>query len=167
MSSQFVVMGVSGCGKSTLAKQLADALKVPFVEGDALHSPESVAKMAAGTPLTDEDRWPWLDKVGASIVDARKQYRGAVVSCSALKQIYRDRLREVVGEHLRFVMLDVPKDILMQRMRDRKGHYMPDTLLDSQLATLEHPHAEADVLVVDGTARLEHIVTEICCGVDR
>ena len=155
MPIQLIVMGVSGCGKSTLGAALAHAWEVPFIEGDALHAPESVAKMAAGIALVDADRWPWLDRIGAALNAAGT---GGVASCSALRRVYRDRLREAVGPHLRFVMLDLPRDVLERRMTERPGHYMPPALLDSQLRTLERPVGETDVLVVDGTAPVEDMV---------
>ena len=155
MPLQVIVMGVSGCGKSTLGAALAHAWGVPFIEGDALHAPESVAKMAAGIALEDADRWPWLDRIGAALNAAGT---GGVASCSALRRAYRDRLRQAVGPHLRFVMLDLPRDELERRMTQRPGHYMPPALLDSQLRTLERPVGETDVLVVDGTAPVEDMV---------
>lgn len=161
MSTQFIVMGVSGCGKSTLGAALARQWNVPFIEGDELHSAENVAKMSAGIALSDDDRWPWLDRIGASMVDARSSGRGGVASCSALRRIYRDRLRQHVGQHLRFVMIDLSRDVLARRMQQRSGHYMPPALLDSQLRTLERPVGETDVLVVDGAASAEQMVAEV------
>lgn len=155
MPLQFIVMGVSGCGKSTLGAALAQAWTIPFIEGDALHAPESVAKMAAGIALDDADRWSWLDRIGTAVNAAST---GGVASCSALRRNYRDRLRQAVGPHLRFVMLDLPRDVLERRMTERPGHYMPPALLDSQLRTLERPMDEADVLIVDGTASIEDMV---------
>ena len=155
MPVQLIVMGVSGCGKSTLGAALAHTWGVPVIEGDALHAPDSVAKMAAGIALVDADRWPWLDRIGAALNAAGT---GGVASCSALRRAYRDRLRQAVGPHLRFVMLDLPRDVLEWRMTQRPGHYMPPALLDSQLRTLERPVDETDVLVVDGTAPVEDMV---------
>lgn len=162
MSTQFVVMGVSGCGKSTLASALADEWGVPYLEGDQLHPEQNVAKMAAGIPLEDADRWPWLEKVGDSIAAASRDRRGAVASCSALRLSYRDILRTRVGPHLRFVMLDLPREALERRMLERTGHYMPPSLLESQLRTLERPAREPDVLIVDGTAPLNFLVKTVC-----
>lgn len=145
--TRVIVMGVSGCGKTTFGQALAERLGAPFVEGDRLHPAPNVAKMSAGTPLTDEDRWPWLDLVG----EALWAHRDAVGSCSALRRIYRDRLRDAAGGELRFVCLMLPRAELEKRMRTRSGHFMPPALLDSQLATFEPPIGEDDVLVVDGT----------------
>lgn len=145
--TRIIVMGVSGCGKTTFGEALASRLATPFVEGDRLHPAENVAKMSAGVPLTDADRWPWLDLVGAAL----RAGPDIVGSCSALKQIYRDRLRSAVGPSLRFVCLKLARAELERRMSARQGHFMPTTLLDSQLATFELPMAESDVLILDGT----------------
>ena len=143
-----IVMGVSGSGKTTLGTALAKRLGVEFIEGDSLHPAGNVAKMSAGTPLTDEDRWPWL----ANIARAMTATPGAVGSCSALKRVYRDRLRAGIGPDLRFVCLAVSRSELERRMAERRGHFMPPGLLDSQLATLEPPTHEPDALILDGTA---------------
>ena len=120
---RWVVMGVSGCGKSAVGKLLADALHVPYVEGDEVHSPENVAKMAAGIPLDDADRAGWLAALRERIATARAQGSGLVVSCSALKRAYRDVLRE--GDPaLRFIHLDGPRAVLESRLQ-RPGHFMP------------------------------------------
>ena len=129
-----VVMGVSGAGKSAVGIALAQLLEVRFVDADALHPPANVAKMAAGTPLTDADRWPWLDLVGEALVDASET--GLVVACSALKRAYRDRIRAAAPAAL-FVHLTVPRPALDDRVANRPGHFMPASLLDSQLETLE------------------------------
>lgn len=129
-----VVMGVSGSGKSTIGSRLADHLGVPFTDADDLHPASNVAKMAAGTPLTDGDRWPWLALVGEALAAASAT--GLVVACSALKRSYREAiLVEATGAL--FVQLDGSGELLEQRMGARTDHFMPTTLLDSQLATLE------------------------------
>lgn len=152
-----VVMGVSGCGKSTVGALLASRLGVEFVEGDAFHPPENVARMAAGVPLTDADRAGWLRALAAHIAQAAP--RGVVVSCSALKRSYRDVLRAGSGA-LRFVWLDLPRAELEARMARRTGHYMPASLLDSQLATLEVPQADEAAIRVDGTGPTAEIVAD-------
>lgn len=154
-------MGVSGSGKSSLAQALASRWAVPYVEGDHLHSQESIDKMAAGIPLADDDRWPWLDRVGAAILASRSDNGGAVASCSALRLVYRDRLRRAVGPSLRFVLIHLPRAVLESRMAERPGHFMPPALLDSQLRTLEPPVNEADVLTVDGQQSLDAIVDTV------
>jgi gluconokinase len=133
---RWVVMGVSGCGKSSVGIALAAALGVRFVEGDQYHSAENVAKMAAGTPLTDDDRAQWLASLQAEIRASVDAGVGIVVSCSALKRRYRDVLR-AGAPNLRFAYLAGSKDLIAGRMATRTGHYMPLSLLDSQLAALE------------------------------
>ncbi|MEO6015428.1 MAG: gluconokinase [Devosia sp.] len=149
--ASIVVMGVSGCGKTSFGETLATALHRPFIEGDALHPAANIAKMSAGVPLDDADRWPWLDLVGRALGQAD----GMVVSCSALKRIYRDRLRRAAGRDMVFVCLNLPRTVLEQRLHERKGHFMPPALLDSQLATLELPTSEPDALVLDATGPIE------------
>jgi gluconokinase len=145
-----VVMGVSGSGKSTLAVELAARLGWDFAEGDDLHSPANVAKMAAGHPLTDADRAPWLAAVAAWIDAELAAERSGVITCSALKRRYRDRLRR---PGVRFVYLDVAPDELARRLQRRAGHFMPAGLLASQLADLEPPGPdEAAVAVHPGRA---------------
>ena len=141
-----VVMGVSGSGKSTVAAGIAAALGLHFIDGDGLHAPESVARMQAGIALTDADRWPWLDRIGARLADAAQWPPGVAIACSALKRAYRDRIR-AAAPGVRFVFLDGPAALIEARMAGRSGHYMPSTLLASQLQTLERPGAEeGDVL---------------------
>ena len=143
-----VVMGVSGSGKSTVAMGIASALGIDFVDGDDLHSPVSVAKMAGGMPLDDEDRWPWLDRIGGRLCDAQRSPAGLVLACSALKRTYRDRLR-AAAPGVRFVFLDGSPAIIHARMLERRDHFMPAGLLQSQFATLERPAAdERDVAKV-------------------
>ena len=153
-----VVMGVSGCGKSSVGRGIADALGLGFVEGDELHGPANVAKMAAGTPLTDADRAGWLAVIGDRLAAARADGRGLVVACSALKRSYRDGLRAACPG-LRFVHLQGSADLLRPRLQARSGHYMPASLLDSQLATLQPPGADEDAVTLDvappGTAVLQ------------
>lgn len=141
-----VVMGVSGSGKTTLGSGLAEEWDADFLEGDDLHPPANRGKMAAGTPLTDDDRWPWLTLVRQRIEAAQSAGRTAVVTCSALRRAYRDRLR---GPGVWFVLLHGPRAELERRMSRRTGHFMPIALLDSQLETLELPgEGEPDVVIV-------------------
>jgi len=142
-----VVMGVSGCGKTTVGRLLAQHLEVPFIEGDELHPPRNVELMAAGIALTDEDRSGWLDTVAAELA---RRPEGAVASCSALRRRYRDRLRRAVPA-LRFVHLRGDRAVLEERLAQRLGHYMPPTLLESQLQTLEPPSADEQPLELDIT----------------
>lgn len=136
-----IVMGVSGSGKSAVGAALADALGLPFADGDDFHPARNVAKMSAGQPLGDTDRWPWLDAIGGLIDRWRAAGQGGVVACSALRRSYRDRLR-AGRPQVRFAFLDVPRSVLVARLADRPGHFMPASLLDSQLATLEPPSAD-------------------------
>lgn len=137
-AAQVVVMGVSGSGKSTVGQGLAQALGVRFLEGDALHPPQNVQRMAAGIALTDADRQGWLALIAQALAQSAQQNEGLVVACSALKRTYRDQLRAAcVG--LRFVYLHGDAVLLAQRLQSRQGHYMPPSLLASQLDTLEPP----------------------------
>ena len=136
-------MGVSGCGKSTVGKALAQRLNARFIDGDDLHPSQNKTKMAAGIPLDDEDRWPWLELVGAALAEENlsaasgtKQITGTIVACSALKRKYRERILASARGTV-FVHLDGPKEILAERMGSRGEHFMPPALLESQLATLE------------------------------
>jgi gluconokinase len=155
-----VAMGVSGSGKTTFGKALADALGLPFFDGDDFHTPEARAKMGAGIALTDADRAPWLDRIGAELADASNHPRGAIIACSALRRAYRDRLRVAVGADLRFVFLDGDKMLMRKRVADRRGHYMPASLIDSQFATLERPDGEADVVTLAADREAKDLVSE-------
>ena len=155
-----VVAGVSGSGKSVIGRALAARLGCAFEEGDDLHPAANIAKMAAGIPLDDADRRPWLDAVAAWIERLADPGENGVVSCSALKRAYRDRLRGA-AKSLVFVMLDPPVASLRARLATRAGHFMPPDLLDSQLATLERPAAEEDVLLLDGDTSIEAACTAI------
>lgn len=151
LSRAVVVMGVSGTGKSTIGRALADALAAPFVEGDDLHPAANREKMAAGIPLTDADRAPWLDAVAAEL------HRPVVVACSALTRRYRDRLRAAAPD-LALVFLHGAPELLAARMEGREGHFMPTSLLRSQLDTLEEPDADEDPIGVDVALRPDEIV---------
>lgn len=143
-----VVMGVSGCGKSTVAGLLAGRLGWPFEEGDALHPQANVHKMASGHPLTDQDRWPWLDLV-ADWIEARLDAgQSGIITCSALKRSYRDRLNRR-GTGVTFVYLAGDKEAIAARLSVRQGHFFPTTLLDSQFADLEEPTADEPSMRVD------------------
>ncbi|OYW22304.1 MAG: hypothetical protein B7Y98_13260 [Sphingomonas sp. 32-62-10] len=141
-------MGVSGCGKSTYGVTLSVDTGARFIEGDDLHGAANLAKMAAGIALTDDDRWPWLDRIAVAINGALDEGVSIVATCSALRRSYRDRLRAAIAVPVLFVLLDVPRDELRRRMAERTGHFMPPDLLDSQLATLEWPSADEAVEIV-------------------
>ncbi len=141
-------MGVSGCGKSSVGRALAQAMGHAYLEGDDLHPVDNVAKMAAGTPLTDADRAGWLAEIGRRLGQAQAAGVGLVVACSALKRSYRDGLRAACTS-LQFVHLHGSADLLRQRLQARSGHYMPPSLLDSQLATLEAPARDEPAVTLD------------------
>ena len=145
-------MGVSGAGKSTVGIALAGLLGVEFVDADSLHPESNVAKMAAGTPLTDVDRWPWLDLVGRALAGASDT--GLVVACSALRRSYRDAIR-ATAPATEFVHLVVPRGVLGDRVANRPGHFMPVSLLDSQLETLEPLEADEAGVLVDSECGVE------------
>jgi gluconokinase len=134
----YVVMGITGSGKSTVGAMLAHALGIDFVEGDDYHPPENVRRMAAGIPLTDADRADWLRALAARLREARESGAGLVVTCSALKRSYRDVLRTAAPE-VQFVYLSGLRPLIAERVAERRGHFMPPSLLVSQLATLEYP----------------------------
>jgi gluconokinase len=160
---RLVVMGVSGSGKSTVGLRLAERLGVPFVDGDDLHPDANKAKMAGGTPLEDADRWPWLALVGEAMAQSPT---GIVVACSALKRSYRDAIRAKAPD-ARFVYLRVPRDVLEQRLQHRPGHFMPASLLASQLQTLEEPTGEERPVVVEADAPLDATVAAIVDRLDE
>ena len=159
-----VLMGVTGSGKSTIGHALSDQQHWPFAEGDDYHSEANRQKMHAGIPLTDEDRAPWIASLHAVLLGWHRAGSSGVLACSALKQSYRDRLAEdIPGTKLRFVLLEVPRPVLEQRLAQRKDHYMNPALLESQLATLEVP---GDALRVDATDAPAAVVARILRGLD-
>ncbi len=151
-----VLMGVSGAGKTVVGQALATDLGWSFIEGDDFHPPANVAKMAAGTPLVDADRWPWLDRLTAEMAAVNERGANAVIACSALKEAYRDRLRRAGS--VRFVYLKGDHDTIASRLATRSHHFMPATLLASQLATLEEPQ---DAVVVDVRQTISQQVAQI------
>jgi gluconokinase len=153
-------MGVSGCGKSTIAQALSDRLGWPFEEGDSLHPAANVAKMAAGHPLTDADRWPWLEKVADWIEGELDSGRNGIVTCSALKRSYRDIL-DRRGSGVEFVYLAGTHAEIEARLNHREGHFMPASLLDSQFATLEEPAADEPAIRVDIEPGTVQVVSNI------
>ena len=156
-----VVMGVTGSGKTTVGTALAERMGVPFADADDFHSPENVAKMRSGVPLTDVDRRPWLLAIGAWL---GSQKDGAVVTCSALKRVYRDTLREA-APNLTFLHLHGDKAIARKRVGGRAGHFMPTSLVDSQYADLEPLGADEKGLVVDFALPVDVIVERVASEV--
>ncbi len=155
-----VVMGVSGSGKTTIAVPLAERLGWPFMEGDDLHPPANVAKMHSGRALDDDDRWPWLDAIAAWIDQRLAGHEPGVITCSALKRAYRDR---IIGARrgVRLVFLHADRALLAERLAHRTGHFMPSSLLDSQIATLEPPTPDEHPLSVDLGPPPEQVVSKI------
>ena len=158
--NRYIVMGVTGSGKSTVGAMLARRLGVDFVEGDDYHSPANVQRMSSGIPLTDEDRADWLRALANRIREATDSGRGLVVTCSALKRSYRDTLRAAAPE-LRFVFLTGSRELISKRVSGRHGHFMPESLLDSQLATLEDPSPDEHAWIFDIKESAQDIVTDI------
>jgi gluconokinase len=147
-------MGVSGSGKSTIGVRLATAIEAEYVEADDAHPPANIAKMSAGEPLTDADRIPWLDRLTEALADRDR----VVISCSALKRSYRDRLRRA-GD-VRFVHLAIPIDVARDRLQHRDAHFMGPSMVDSQFAALEPPSPdEADVHIIDATVPPDDVLT--------
>lgn len=158
-----VVMGVSGSGKTTIGAAIAQALGIDFVDGDSLHSDSNIAKMEAGKPLTDDDRWPWLAKIGQTMTEASST--GLVIACSALKRSYRDAIRHQVPTAV-FLYLSGSREVLLSRLEGRKNHFMPMTLLDSQLATLETLQPDENGFGVEIDSPLDEIVADIVARFD-
>ena len=152
-----VMMGVAGCGKSSLGRAVAERKGLPMIEGDDFHGPESLAKMRAGVPLTDADRLGWLDALGREL---RRHPDGAVLTCSALKRSYRDRLREAVPG-VGFVYLQITREAARARVASRPGHVFPASLVDSQFETLEPPLGEPHVLCVDATEPMSQLSDQV------
>ncbi len=161
-----VLMGVSGAGKSTIMELLAPRLGAVSAEGDAFHSPANVRKMAAGQPLDDDDRWPWLDAIARWIGEREREGVDAIVTCSALRRRYRDRMR-AGHESLRFVHLVVPPPLLARRLAERVGHYMPASLLPTQLEALESLGADEPGFEIAADRRAQEVVTEIIERIGR
>ncbi|SHG75945.1 gluconate kinase, SKI family [Kaistia soli DSM 19436] len=149
LKRNLIVMGVSGSGKTTIGEALAAHFGTTFLEGDKLHPAANVAKMSAGIPLDDADRKPWLEAIAARLAESDDGPAGIVAACSSLKRSYRTILTSATRRRTTFVFLDGSLALLRERMNTRKGHFMPASLLDSQLATLERPGADEDVLIID------------------
>lgn len=163
-----IVMGIAGAGKSTLGRRLAEASGRPFLEGDAYHPPANLAKMAAGTPLTDQDREPWLAALIAAILEVERTGGSAVVACSALRREARDRFRRAIGPRC-FAHLSIDEAEARRRLLARPDHFMPASLVATQLKTLDDPADEADVLRLDATRPVDELVAAVLAagGHDR
>ena len=157
----FVLMGVAGCGKSSIGAALAPRLDGVYLDGDAYHAPESIAKMSRGEPLSDDDRWPWLKRFAEEMA-ARP---GVVIGgCSALKRAYRDCIRAAAAEPVLFIHLAGSRELIGGRMTERKGHFMPPILLDSQFAALEPPGGDEPAITVDIAASPQAVAERICAA---
>ena len=158
-TTHVVVMGVSGSGKTTVARAIAEATGFDFAEADSFHSPQSIAKMEAGTALTDEDRWPWLRALSTWMREQAEVGTSTVITCSALRRSYRDLLRDGPPS-VDFLHLAGPAEVIRERMSDREGHFMPASLLQSQIDTLEALEADESGIVLDLRHPPERIVAE-------
>ncbi|EUB60633.1 Thermosensitive gluconokinase [Echinococcus granulosus] len=159
-----VLMGPSGCGKSTIAFLLQSKLHCTFIEGDVLHPNHNISKMSSGVPLTDEDRLPWLERIHSAITEARlySQSTPVIVTCSALKRQYREVLTRPPNTDILFIFLEAPRDVLEARVCQREGHFLPPSIVQSQLETLEVPSVGMEsFLTVDATLQPGEIVAKI------
>jgi len=161
MAAIIFITGVSGCGKSTVGRMLAETLGCRFLEGDDFHSADCVAKMRAGIPLEDEDRWPWLDRLGGAALAAAPGEDTVVVSCSALRRAYRDRLQDAVQGRARFVQLQAERGEIARRVGARAGHFMPGSLVDSQYRTLEPLEPAEPAIALDASLAPEDLCARI------
>ena len=164
MKNRYIVMGITGSGKSTVGSALARSLGVEFLEGDDYHPVENVRKMSLGIPLTDDDRAAWLRALAHRISQARQPGLGLVVSCSALKRSYRDVLRGADPD-LQFIFLNGSRSLIEQRLASRRGHFMPASLIDSQLEILEEPGPNENAIVCDIRESPQQIVDELVARV--
>ena len=155
----FVVMGVAGCGKSSVGAAVADRLGASYLDGDDFHPAANIEKMSRGDPLTDDDRWPWLEIVGK---EAARRTGMVLTGCSALRRAYRDCLAAAAKEPIGFIFLDGTRELIAERMAKRKGHFMPLSLLDSQFAALERPASEEPALTVNISGSEAAVVGLIC-----
>ncbi len=156
---RLVLMGVAGSGKTSVGQALAARIGIAYRDGDDLHPPGNISRMARGEPLTDEDRWPWLARVGQALAAEE----ALILGCSALKRAYRDRIRDAAGEVI-FVHLSGSRRVIAARMRAREGHFMPASLLDSQFAALEPPGPDEAAVTVDIDQPVEAVVSDILRG---
>ena len=165
MSYVIIIMGVAGSGKTTVGQALARRLQIPFYDGDDFHPPPNVDKMRRGQPLTDDDRWPWLDHLHTLIADHLARGEPAVLACSALKRTYRQRLRGACTD-VYLVYLRGDLALMQRRLAVRQGHYMPAALLPSQFATLEEPTA-AEAVIVDADQDYAQLMTHLVAVLRR
>ncbi|MBT0879128.1 MULTISPECIES: gluconokinase [unclassified Campylobacter] len=160
-----VVMGVCGCGKSTVGAMIANSLGASFIDGDDLHPRANIEKMQSGVPLNDLDREPWLERIADVFYSISRRNRSCVIACSALKKQYRDKIRQ--SGKIIFIHLHGSKELIMQRMSKRSGHYMKENMIDSQFSTLEFPHNEDLVINIDITPPIGEIVEDALIKLDQ
>ena len=158
--SSIMIMGVTACGKTEIGQRLAPKLGARFIECDALHPEANIDKMQRGLPLTDEDRWPWLEALSDEVCKFNNRQEQVVFSCSALKRVYRDHLRRRLPD-LVTVFLDLDHTTSQQRLSSRSDHFMPISLVASQFATLERPEGEFNTLTLDARAPIEAVVQNV------
>lgn len=156
-------MGVSGCGKTSIGKRVALSIGARFVDGDQLHPAENIAKMSHGDPLDDTDREPWLKKIGQHLQGTEKM----IIACSALKRHYRELITTEAGRPVTFLFLEGTRDVLLKRMERRAGHFMPVSLLDSQIATLDPPQIDELVITANIDQAPEQVVATLVEGIQR
>ncbi|MFC5039273.1 gluconokinase [Tianweitania sediminis] len=161
--THFILMGVAGSGKTLIGERLAARLGFDFIDGDDLHSPSNIAKMARGEPLTDDDRAPWLKEVGLAL---RHHEKPLIIGCSALKRRYRDQIRAAAGRPLAILYLEGDRALIADRMAKRQRHFMPVTLIDSQFAALEPPGQDEAAIRVSIDNEPETIVRELANAID-
>ncbi|AXY02229.1 gluconokinase [Vibrio alfacsensis] len=155
--SSVVVMGVCASGKTTIGEHLAEKLGRKFIDGDNLHPRANIQKMASGQPLNDDDRKPWLERIRDAAYSLESKNEHGIIVCSALKKIYRDQIREG-NENVSFLFLDGSKELILERMRARQGHFMKENMVNSQFETLERPENEPRTIFVDIDATIEEVV---------
>jgi gluconokinase len=159
----FILMGVAGCGKSLYGAELADRVNAAFIDADEFHLPANIAKMSAGMPLTDDDRWPWLDALAAQMIIPS----GIVfTACSALRKSYREYLASRAGVPIHFIYLDADRALIAKRIAARKGHFMSPSLIDSQFATLEVPDDKEAASHIDVSADKDTVIDSILAAID-
>ena len=156
--SSVVVMGVCASGKTTIGEHLAKNLGRKFIDGDDLHPRANIQKMASGQPLNDDDRKPWLERIRDAAYSLESKNEHGIIVCSALKKIYRDQIREG-NENVTFLFLDGSKDLILERMRARQGHFMKENMVNSQFETLERPEDEPRTIFVSIDATIEDVVS--------
>lgn len=154
----YIIMGVAGSGKSSIGQAVAQKINASYIDGDDFHPQSNIDKMASGDALTDEDRWPWLERVAKELANLNGV---GLAGCSALKRKYREFLTQFAGESVQFVYLAGSKDLIAARMREREGHFMPTSLLDSQFAALEEPEKGENYISVDISGSMDQVVNSI------